>query len=130
MHDPLREHDQYRRRKARSKHVAGSILRRTSRLGDTRSDGPPSYGSTTDAAVVVHFHSRTHAPPLGHNGGPRLEPDDPNESWRHYCWRRAHKKAWQTLPREIALRRLARAETLGMTYREYTLEILERGRYL
>jgi hypothetical protein len=24
----------------------------------------------------------------------------------------------------------ARAEELGMTYREYTLEILERGRYL
>jgi hypothetical protein len=31
---------------------------------------------------------------------------------------------------EIALRRLARAERLGMTCREYTLEILERGRHL
>jgi hypothetical protein len=28
------------------------------------------------------------------------------------------------------LRRLARAEQLGLTYREYTLELLERGRYL
>jgi hypothetical protein len=28
------------------------------------------------------------------------------------------------------LRRLARAEELGMSYHEYTLEILERGRYL
>ena len=31
---------------------------------------------------------------------------------------------------EIALRRLARAEELGISYRAYTLEILERGRYL
>jgi hypothetical protein len=37
------------------------------------------------------------------------------------------KKSWKTPPPEIALRRLARAEELGMTYREYTLEILERG---
>lgn len=65
----------------------------------------------------------------GHNGGPPLEKLDPNASGRLWCWRRAHKKAWSVL-REIALRRLARAEELGMTYREYTLEIMERGRYL
>jgi hypothetical protein len=59
-----------------------------------------------------------------------LKPDDPNESWRRYCWKRAHKAAWKTPPREIALRRLERAEAAGMTYREYTLEILERGRHL
>jgi hypothetical protein len=67
---------------------------------------------------------------IGHNGGPPLEPDDPGASWRRYCWKRAHKRAWKTPPREIALRRLARAEALGMSYRAYTLEILERGRYL
>lgn len=69
---------------------------------------------------------------LGHNGGPPLDPEerDPHASWRHYCWRRAHKKAWKTPPREIALRRLARAEALGITYREYALEIMERGRHL
>jgi hypothetical protein len=68
------------------------------------------------------------APPprAGHNGGPPL---DPEESWRGYVWRRKVQQAWK-VPREIALRRLARAEELGMTYREYTLEILERGRYL
>ena len=66
---------------------------------------------------------------IGHNGGPPLEEADPNVSWRLWCWRRAHKKAW-TAPREIALRRLARAEALGMSYREYTVEILERSRYL
>jgi hypothetical protein len=71
-------------------------------------------------------------PGIGHNAGPPPDPDpaDPNASWRLYCWRRAVKAAWKTPPREIALRRLARAEELGMTYREYTLEILEHGRYL
>ena len=69
------------------------------------------------------------APPqAGHNGGPALV-DDPDGSWRLWCWRRAQKQAWSA-PREVVLRRLARAEQLGMTYREYTLEILERGRYL
>lgn len=65
---------------------------------------------------------------IGHNGGPPLE--DENEAWRLFVWKKAHKKAWKTPPREIALRRLERAEALGMTYRDYTLEILERGRYL
>ncbi len=69
-------------------------------------------------------------PGIGHNGGPPLDPPDPGASWRHYCWKKAHKRAWKTPPREIALRRLARAEELGMTYKEYTLEIMERGRYL
>jgi hypothetical protein len=30
----------------------------------------------------------------------------------------------------MALFRLEKAEALGLTYEEYTLEILERGRYL
>jgi len=67
---------------------------------------------------------------IGDNGGPPLEDaPDLNASWRHWVWKRAHKRAWKTPPREIALRRLARAEELGMSYRAYTLEILERGRY-
>lgn len=70
--------------------------------------------------------------PTGHNGGPPLDltPEEAGAlSWRGWAWRRAHKKAWK-VPREIALRRLARAEELGMTYKEYTLEIMERGVYL
>lgn len=67
---------------------------------------------------------------LGHNQGPRLEEPDEGASWRLYCWRRAHARAWKTPSRERALARLARAEALGMTYREYALEIMERGRYL
>jgi hypothetical protein len=65
-------------------------------------------------------------PPAGHNRGPPLDPD---EGFRLHCWRRASKRAW-AVPREVALRRLARAEELGMTYRAYALEIMERGRYL
>ena len=70
---------------------------------------------------------------IGDNGGPPLnEPDDDPgaASWRSWCWRRARKRAWKTPPPEIALRRLARAEELGMSYHDYTLEILERGRFL
>jgi len=72
------------------------------------------------------------APSMGHNGGPPLDPPDDQGMtlWRAFVWRKAHKAAWKTPPHEIALRRLARAEELGMTYKEYTLEIMERGRYL
>jgi hypothetical protein len=73
-------------------------------------------------------------PWIGHNGGPPPDdldlPLDPGASWRHYCWKKAHQEAWKTPPREIALRRLARALELGMSYRDYTLEILDTGRFL
>ena len=68
-------------------------------------------------------------PGIGHNGGPPLDDEDRGRSWRLWCWKRASKRAWSA-PREVALRRLERAQALGMTYREYTLEILERGRHL
>lgn len=68
---------------------------------------------------------------LGDNGGPPLEEEDPGDaSWKSWIWRKKSKAVWKTPPPEIALRRLERAEALGMTYKEYTLEILERGRYL
>ncbi len=62
---------------------------------------------------------------IGHNGGPPL-----SDVWLEYTWRKASKKAWKTPDKLILDRRLARAEALGMTYREYVLEILERGRNL
>ena len=34
------------------------------------------------------------------------------------------------MPVETAVRRAKKAEALGLTYREYQLEILERGRFL
>jgi hypothetical protein len=64
---------------------------------------------------------------IGHNGGPPL---DPNAGWRRFCWKKAYALAWKTPPREIALRRLARAEELGLTYRQYTAVLLDRGLHL
>jgi hypothetical protein len=66
------------------------------------------------------------APTIGHNGGPPLE-ELRVVTWRHFCWRQSHAKAWKTPPREIALARLKRAEELGMTYREYTAIVLDKG---
>jgi hypothetical protein len=62
---------------------------------------------------------------IGHNQGPPL--DAIGASWSHYCWRRAYRRAWKTPPREIALARLTRAQELGMSYREYTAVVLDRG---
>jgi hypothetical protein len=58
-------------------------------------------------------------PPWGHGN-----------AYLYFCWKRAHRAAWKNIPMEIMLRRLEKAEQLGLTYHEYTLEILERGRYL
>ena len=79
--------------------------------------------------VTIHCAASTSLtlPGIGHNQGPPLEI---GVTWHQYCWRKAHKRAWKTPPREIALARLARAEELGMTYREYTAVILDTGRHL
>lgn len=66
---------------------------------------------------------------FGHNGGPPLQ-EPIGKTWGHFCWQKAHKAAWKTPPREVALRRLARAEELGMSYAEYTAIILDRGKHL
>jgi hypothetical protein len=66
---------------------------------------------------------------LGHNAGPPLEDAEPGGSWRFFCWKKAHAAAWKTPPREVALSRLKRAEELGISYREYTAEILDTGRF-
>lgn len=64
---------------------------------------------------------------IGHNGGPPL---DRGGAWRAFCWRRASAQAWRPPPREVALARLRRAEALGMTYRQYTAVLLDRGVHL
>ncbi len=70
----------------------------------------------------------------GHNGGPPL--DDLLPEWgegpigNYFSWKAAHRAAWKVIPVEIAIRRAQKAAALGLTYEEYTLEILERGRYL
>ena len=64
-------------------------------------------------------------PGIGHNGGPTFD-----MSWEAWTWRRAVAKAWKTPKPEVALRRLARAEKLGITYREFTAVILDTGTHL
>lgn len=64
-------------------------------------------------------------PGIGHNGGPTFD-----MSWEAWIWRRAVAKAWKTPKPEVALRRLARAEKLGITYREFAAVILDTGTYL
>jgi hypothetical protein len=67
---------------------------------------------------------------LGHNGGPPLDDEPRTRGFAHYCWKRAHRAAWRNPGYEIVMRRLKRAEELGMSYREYTALILDRGVYL
>lgn len=63
---------------------------------------------------------------IGHNAGPPMV----QSGWHLYAWKRARKAAWKSPPIEVVRRRAKRARELGMTYKQYTLEILERGRYL
>jgi hypothetical protein len=64
---------------------------------------------------------------LGHNNGPAW---DVELLYADYCWKLSHKKAWTAPTPEIGVRRARKAEELGVSYHDYVLEILERGRYL
>jgi hypothetical protein len=71
----------------------------------------------------------------GHNGGPPLDREHRPE-WgddgigNYFYWKAAHRAAWHNTSPGIVAFRLRKAERLGLTYEEYTLEILERGRHL
>jgi len=70
---------------------------------------------------------------IGHNGGPPLEhvPEwGTGGIGTYFAWRAASEAAFKNVPIETAIRRAKKAESLGLTFREYQLEILERGRYL
>ncbi|TKT80104.1 hypothetical protein [Aquamicrobium sp. LC103] len=72
---------------------------------------------------------------MGDNGGPPLDdyegpPWGKGDAYLYLAWKSAYDEAWKSIPPQIALMRLERAERLGLTYEEYTLEILERGRFL
>jgi hypothetical protein len=71
---------------------------------------------------------------LGHNGGPPLDEHVPEWGTApipvYFAWKAAHRRAWRPVPREIALMRQARAEALGLTYGEYTAELMDTGRWL
>lgn len=72
----------------------------------------------------------------GSNGGPPLDDDEGhvppwgrNGIGRYFEWAAARKAAYDA-PLDIARLRAQRAAMIGVTYEEYVLEILERGRYL
>src|SRR3979490_529655 len=70
----------------------------------------------------------------GHNGGP--PPAEHIPEWgadgigNYFYWKAAHGRAWRNPSPGIVSFRIQKAERLGLTYEEYTLEILERGRHL
>jgi|SRR5579871_4668386 len=64
---------------------------------------------------------------LGHNNGPAW---DEWERYLEWCWTKAHARAFAAPTQETGVRRARKAERLGVSYRQYVLEILERGRYL
>lgn len=73
--------------------------------------------------------------PVGHNGGPPLEQEHrpewgDGEIGNYFYWKAAHRAAWHSTSPGIVMFRLRKAERLGLTYEEYALEILERGRHL
>ena len=71
----------------------------------------------------------------GHNGGPPLD-EAHRPEWgdggigNYFYWKAAHRRAWHNPSHGITAFRIKKAERLGLTYEEYTLEILERGRHL
>jgi hypothetical protein len=67
---------------------------------------------------------------IGHNGGPPLDPPPVNDAFVAYRWRKAHREAWKNPPYRIMMFRLKRAEAAGVTYEEYTAELLDSGRHL
>ncbi len=98
-------------------------------MGDLRFNRPPRrLGSPRPPEITAGD-----LPGIGHNGGPPLEhvPEwGPGGIGNYFSWRAASEAAFKSLPYETAIRRAARAEQLGLTFAEYQLEILERGRFL
>ena len=70
----------------------------------------------------------------GHNQGPPLDEHVPewgaNGIGNWFYWKAAWTKAHKNVSRDIAMFRVKKAERIGLTYEEYSLEILERGKYL
>jgi len=63
---------------------------------------------------------------LGHNNGPDILESLLFKEWR---WRKAQEEAFAPPEAETGARWARKAEELGLTYKEYRLELLERGRH-
>lgn len=82
-------------------------------------------GDRYDRRIAPQVEMLLRRPGIGHNGGPPFD-----MSWEAWIWRRAVAKAWKSPKPEVALQRLARAEKLGITYREFTAVIMDTGSHL
>ena len=63
---------------------------------------------------------------LGHNNGPDIIESQAFKQWR---WTRLKKAAFAPPDPETGMRWARKADELGLTYAEYRLELLERGRH-
>lgn len=63
---------------------------------------------------------------LGHNNGPDMIESPLFKKWR---WTQAREAAFAPPDAETGARWARKAEELGLTYAEYRLELLERGRH-
>jgi hypothetical protein len=73
--------------------------------------------------------------PRTHNNGPPLDDDHVPEWGRggiktYFYWKKAHKAVWKSVSFDIMRFRQEKADALGLTYEEYTLELLDQGRHL
>jgi hypothetical protein len=97
-------------------------------MGELRINRPRRVRSLRPAEITA-----SDIPGIGHNGGPPLEhvPEwGAGGIGSYFAWRAASEAAFKSLPIETAIRRARKAEALGLSFREYQLEILERGRFL
>jgi hypothetical protein len=63
---------------------------------------------------------------LGHNNGPDILE---NLLFKHWRWSRLRAEAFAPPDTETGIRWAQKAQELGLSYEEYRLELLERGRY-
>lgn len=124
-----------RRQTCRTKPVALRFLQRVNANKPVldRNEILHTVGKTPVRVAKMQFQPK--APfPLGHNGGPPLEDHIP--SWgtapikTYLIWKKACADPFKNLPHETILRRVKKAQAIGLTYREYSIEILERGVFL
>jgi hypothetical protein len=112
--------------------LADIQARALSKAGRQSSKARQSYFVAADKArKLANLKAEGYVIPLsewlGHNNGPAW---DVETLFLEYCWTLAHRKAWAPPTQEIGVRRARKAAELGVSYHDYVLEILERGRYL
>jgi hypothetical protein len=111
--------------------LADITARAQSRAGYAGSKARAQYFREAEKAKkIANLKAEGYVVPLsewlGHNNGPAW---DVATLFLEFCWRKAHEAAWKAPTPEIAVRRARKAQALGLSYRQYTLEIIERGRF-